>query len=58
MRVWDCTFENTDIGIRLKAERGQGGVVEDIIYESLTMKNVASPAAAAIIRPRRRMSRL
>lgn len=43
MRVWDCTFEDTDIGIRLKAERGQGGIVEDVSYENLTMKNVASP---------------
>jgi polygalacturonase len=43
MHVWDCTFEDTDNGIRLKAERGQGGVVEDISYENLTMKNVENP---------------
>ena len=43
MRVWDIDFEDTDIGIRLKAERGQGGLVEDIVYDDIRMKNVATP---------------
>jgi polygalacturonase len=43
MYVGNCSFEGTDIGLRLKAERGQGGVVENIVYENITMKDVASP---------------
>ncbi|HTS16210.1 MAG TPA: glycoside hydrolase family 28 protein [Verrucomicrobiae bacterium] len=38
--VRNCTFENTDNGIRIKSQRGSGGVVEDITYSDLTMKNV------------------
>jgi len=41
--VRDCTFENTDAGIRMKANRGAGGLVEDCLYENLTMKNVKVP---------------
>jgi polygalacturonase len=38
--VRDCTFDGTDAGIRMKAARGAGGLVEDITCENLTMKNV------------------
>jgi polygalacturonase len=41
--VRNCTFEGTDAGIRMKASRGQGGLVEDCRYEHLTMKNVKVP---------------
>jgi polygalacturonase len=41
--VRNCTFEGTDAGIRMKAPRGQGGLVEDCIYENLTMKGVKVP---------------
>ena len=34
MYVWDCVFEDTDTGIRLKSERGQGGLVENVNYEN------------------------
>jgi polygalacturonase len=40
MRVRDCTFDGTNAGIRMKAGRGSGGLVEDVSYENLTMKNV------------------
>jgi polygalacturonase len=43
MHVWDIDFEDTDIGIRLKAERGQGGLVENVTYDDIRMKNVATP---------------
>lgn len=43
LHVRDCSFEGTDIGIRLKAERGQGGLVEDVTYENITMKDVRTP---------------
>jgi polygalacturonase len=38
--VRNCTFENNDWGIRLKAPRGEGGLVEDCTYEDCTMKHV------------------
>lgn len=38
--VRDCTFENTDYGIRIKTDRKKGGRVENLLYENLTMKNV------------------
>jgi len=41
--VRNCTFQNTDNGIRLKAGRGEGGVCEDLTYENLTMKEVKYP---------------
>jgi polygalacturonase len=40
MIVRNCTFNGTDAGIRLKSPRGKGGLVENISYEHLTMKNV------------------
>jgi polygalacturonase len=41
--VRDCTFEDTAAGIRLKAGRGQGGLVEHLTYENLTMTRVRAP---------------
>ena len=38
--VRNCTFEDTDIGVRFKSDRTRGGLVEDVVYENLTMKNV------------------
>jgi polygalacturonase len=38
--VRNCTFENTENGIRIKSYRGKGGVIENIRYENITMKNV------------------
>ncbi|MFO1475392.1 MAG: glycoside hydrolase family 28 protein [Verrucomicrobiota bacterium] len=40
VRVHDCTFEGTENGIRIKSQRGRGGLVEDISYSNITMKNV------------------
>jgi polygalacturonase len=47
--VRDVLFENismdgTGCGIRMKAERGRGGVVENIIYRDITMRNILSEA--------------
>jgi polygalacturonase len=47
--VRNVTFENismdgTGCGIRMKTERGRGGIVEDITYRDITMKNIASEA--------------
>lgn len=38
--VRNCTFENTENGIRIKSLRGRGGTVENIRFSDLTMKNV------------------
>jgi polygalacturonase len=38
--VKNCRFENTDNGLRIKSGRGRGGMVEDISYSDITMKNV------------------
>ncbi|MFL6227399.1 MAG: glycoside hydrolase family 28 protein [Pyrinomonadaceae bacterium] len=38
--VEHCTFENTDNGIRIKSTRDRGGVVENITYRDIKMKNV------------------
>jgi polygalacturonase len=40
MTVQNCTFTDTTAGIRMKATRGNGGVVEDVTYENLTMDDV------------------
>jgi polygalacturonase len=38
--VKHCTFENTENGLRIKSQRGKGGLVENIVYENITMTNV------------------
>ncbi|HUI08307.1 MAG TPA: glycoside hydrolase family 28 protein [Verrucomicrobiae bacterium] len=38
--VRNCVFENTENGLRIKSRRGKGGVVENISYSDITMKNV------------------
>jgi polygalacturonase len=38
--VKNCTFENTENGIRIKSQRGKGGIVENLEYRDLTMRNV------------------
>jgi len=40
LTVRNCTFEGTENGIRIKSARGKGGVVENLIYSNITMKNV------------------
>lgn len=40
MTVKNCTFEGTENGIRIKSQRGKGGLIENINYSNLTMKNV------------------
>ena len=42
IRVEHCTFESTDNGIRIKSARGRGGVVENVTYSDITMKNIGT----------------
>lgn len=41
--VEDCTFTNTDCGIRIKTDRDRGGNVHDLTYRNLRMTNVKVP---------------
>ena len=42
MLVRRNTMEDTDSGIRIKSMRGAGGLVENVRYTDITMKNVAN----------------
>jgi polygalacturonase len=41
--VENCTFENTDCGIRIKSDRDRGGLVHDLTYRNLKMTDVGCP---------------
>ena len=43
LTVTNCTFNGTTIGLRLKAGRGFGGLVQNILYDQITMINVPTP---------------
>jgi len=38
--VRNCAFEGTENGIRIKSQRGRGGVVENVSISDITMKDV------------------
>jgi len=41
--VENCSFTNTECGIRIKSDRDRGGVVQNLTYRNLTMTNVGIP---------------
>ncbi|MBY0147023.1 glycoside hydrolase family 28 protein [Neobacillus niacini] len=41
--ISNCTFQDTDRGIRFKSRRGRGGVVEDIRIDNIVMDRVMCP---------------
>ncbi len=43
LTVEDCTFTNTECGIRVKSGRGRGGTVQRLTYRNLQMTNVGIP---------------
>lgn len=43
LSVTDCTFDGTTAGVRLKASRGNGGLVQNCTYSNLTMTDVEYP---------------
>src|SRR5215471_3534566 len=43
VRVTDLTMEGTDHGLRIKSDRSRGGLVQDVIYENVCMRNVGNP---------------
>jgi polygalacturonase len=52
MIVRNCTFDGTDAGIRLKSPRGRGGLVENLTYEHLKMRNVKNSILITSYYPR------
>jgi polygalacturonase len=43
LRVSDCTFSQTDSGIRIKTLRGNGGLLQNCTYENLKLTAVKNP---------------
>jgi polygalacturonase len=41
--IWDCIFNGTDRGLRIKSRRGRAGIVENIELEKITMAGVGCP---------------
>lgn len=50
--VKNCTFENTDNGIRIKSDRKRGGTVENFVCEDITMKDVRGAITITSYYPR------
>lgn len=44
IRVTNCRFLGTDVGLRFKSKRGRGGVVENIWIENIYMKDIVGDA--------------
>lgn len=44
IRVSECTFIGTDIGLRFKSGRGRGGVVENVLIEKVRMTGIPNEA--------------
>ena len=44
VRVNNCTFIGTDIGLRFKSTRGRGGVVENILISNVRMVDIPGDA--------------
>jgi len=38
--IQNCTFEGADNGIRIKSARDRGGLIENVVYRNIRMKNV------------------
>ncbi|WP_418991136.1 glycoside hydrolase family 28 protein [Alistipes sp.] len=44
VKVSNCVFSGTDVGLRFKSTRGRGGVVENIFIENIAMNNILQEA--------------
>ncbi len=44
IKVNNCNFLGTDVGLRFKSTRGRGGVVENIFISNIYMKDIATSA--------------
>ena len=43
LTVENCTFTNTECGIRIKSDRDRGGILQNLTYRNLKMTNVVLP---------------
>jgi polygalacturonase len=43
IRVTDLTIDGADNGLRIKSDRSRGGLVEDVAYENVCLRNVTNP---------------
>jgi polygalacturonase len=43
VRVYDLSIDGADNGIRIKSDRSRGGLVQDVRYENVVMRNVTNP---------------
>lgn len=43
IRVSDLTIDGADNGIRIKSDRSRGGIVRDVAYENVCIRNVKNP---------------
>ena len=43
LQVSNCTFDGTTSAIRIKTARGRGGILENISYENISIKNARYP---------------
>ena len=44
IKVYNCNFIGTDVGLRFKSTRGRGGVVDNIFISNIYMKDIATSA--------------
>jgi len=44
IKVSNCSFLGTDVGLRFKSRRGRGGVVENIFVSNISMQNIVTDA--------------
>lgn len=44
IKVSNCAFLGTDVGLRFKSRRGRGGIVENIYVSNITMQNIVTDA--------------
>jgi polygalacturonase len=43
MRVADLTIDGADNGIRIKSDPSRGGLVQDVVYDNICIRNVKNP---------------
>jgi polygalacturonase len=43
VRVFDLTIDGADNGIRIKSDPSRGGLVNDVVYENVCIRNVRNP---------------
>ena len=49
----DITMDNTGTGIRMKSQRGRGGIVQGVTYRNIEMKSIGGQCANHAELPRR-----